>query len=303
MRRVWDHGYALLVLTGLFWSSNAIIGRGVHDLVPPLGLNFWRWVPTLPIFVALAWPHLRRDWPTVRREWRWMLFFAVIAVPFYNSCVYVGLDRTTALNMVLINASRPALIVLLSFLLYRIRVSRGQLVGLVCGLVGAGVIIVRGDFAVLLGLSLNPGDLWIFAATLSWAWYTAVLPTKRPAIHPTSFMAYMVAIGLVVLLPFYLWESLTVEVVPVTRESLLAIAVLAIFASVLAQLGYNRLVVLLGANGAGTVSYLVMAFGVLFAITLLGEAFHAYHASGLLLLVAGTWLVTRPAGRTPRRAA
>jgi drug/metabolite transporter (DMT)-like permease len=42
-----------------------------------------------------------------------------------------------------------------------------------------------------------------------------------------------------------------------------------------------------------------MAFGVVLAILLLGEAFHPYHAAGLALLVAGSYLASLKDKRAP----
>ena len=99
------------------------------------------------------------------------------------------------------------------------------------------------------------------------------------------------------MLPFYLWETLAVEPVPLVAQAVWAVLFLAIFASVIAHMGYNRIVELLGANKAGVTSYLVMAFGVLIAIVGLGEEFHVYHAVGLVMLLAGTYLATRKEGK------
>ena len=292
MRWLANQGYLLMVVTSLFWSGNAIIGRGVHEVIPPVGLAFWRWAVTLPIFVALAWPYLKRDLPVLIQHWRWMVFLAALAIAGYNTIVYTGLDYTTAINMVLINSARPAIIVLMSYLFFGVSVRGWQAVGLILGFLGAAVILFRGDVERLVAFELNFGDLWIFVATIVWALYTVFLP-KRPPIHPASFMAYSVVIGLVLLLPFYLWEAIAVEAVPLVADTVGAVLFLALFSSVVAYLGYNRVVELLGANVAGTSSYLVMAFGVVLAIVVLGEAFHLFHAAGLALLLAGTYLATR----------
>ena len=292
MRWILNQGYVLMIATSLSWSSNAVIGRAVHDIVPPIGLAFWRWAATVPFFVAIAWPYMARDWPVVRQNWRWMVFLATLGIAIYNTVIYFGLDHTTAINMVLINAVRPAIIVLLSFLIYRVTVGRGQSLGLIFGFVGTLVILARGDLSVLTGFQFNIGDLWICVGTVVWSIYTVFLP-KRPAIHPASFMAYSVIFGLILMLPFYIWETIEVEAVPIRSDAIWAIACLAVFASVIGHMGYNRIVELMGANVAGVTSYLVMAFGVLLAILALGEEFHLFHAVGLALLVVGSYLATR----------
>jgi drug/metabolite transporter (DMT)-like permease len=298
MRWILNNGYILMIATSVSWASNSVIGRAVHEVVPPIGLAFWRWAATLPFFIAFAWPYMRRDWPVLLANWRWMLFLCTLGIAMYNTIIYFGLDHTTAINMVLINAMRPAVIVLLSFLIYRVTVGRIQALGLFCGFIGTLVILARGDLSVLLGVEFNIGDLWICVATLIWAVYTVFLP-KRPQIHPASFMAYSVLIGLVLMLPFYIWETATVEAVPLNAEAISAIVALAVFSSVIGHMGYNRIVDLKGANVAGVTSYLVMAFGVLMAILFLGEDFHAFHAAGLALLVVGSYLATRKEAPKP----
>ncbi|MBW2182079.1 MAG: EamA family transporter, partial [Deltaproteobacteria bacterium] len=43
--------YLLLTLTVLFWSGNFILGRGVHDVIPPIAMSFWRWTIALLIIL------------------------------------------------------------------------------------------------------------------------------------------------------------------------------------------------------------------------------------------------------------
>ena len=83
MRWLTGHGYVLMVITGLFWSGNAIVGRGVHEIVPPVGLAFWRWATTLPIFMAIAWPHLKKDLPVLLQHWKWMGFLSALGIALY----------------------------------------------------------------------------------------------------------------------------------------------------------------------------------------------------------------------------
>lgn len=300
MRNLANQGYVLIIVVALAWTGNPIVGRYVNESIPPIGLSFWRWVGTLPIFLIIAWPYLRGDWPTVRREWPMLLLLATLSISVYNTFIYFGLGHTTAINMLLINAGRPVLIVFLSYLVYRERITRLQALGLVFGFAGTMAILLRGNVTVLADVSFNIGDLWIVAATTVWALYTVLLP-KRPRVHPTSFMAVTVTVGVTLLLPFYLWETFTFKPVPVTFETVWAVGYLSLFASVVAYLCYNRAVELLGPNKSSIVSYLVPVFGILLAILILGEAFHAYHAYGIVLLALGTYLVARTGARALKK--
>jgi drug/metabolite transporter (DMT)-like permease len=54
---------ALLVIPPLLWAGNAVTGRLVHDLIPPITLNFIRWVLAFFILLPLAYNVLRKDSP------------------------------------------------------------------------------------------------------------------------------------------------------------------------------------------------------------------------------------------------
>lgn len=295
MDRVQRTGYLLMLITAASWSGNAIVARSVYEIVPPIGLSFWRWAATLPVFLLLAWPHLRQDLPVARAHWKTVLLLGVLSVSIYNTFIYIGLNTTTATNSFLINTARPTIIVLMSLLIFRVPVGGVQAIGLTMGLFGAAVVVGRGDLAVLADLDFIPGDLWVLAATTCWALYTVLL-RQRPRIHGASFMVLSATAGLVVLLPFYIAETILYRPVPIVPETFGAIAYLSLVASVVAYMTYNRAVELLGANKAGLTSYLLPVFGVTLAITLLGETVRPFHLVGIALLLSGVYLATRTRG-------
>ncbi|MBT4940629.1 MAG: DMT family transporter, partial [Rhodospirillaceae bacterium] len=194
-----------------------------------------------------------------------------------------------AINSFLINASRPTIIVLLSILFFRQGITFVQSIGFVVALLGTFTIILRGEPSHLLTLEFNTGDLWVLAATTVWALYTVLLP-KRPKMHPTSFLAITVMLGLVILLPFYIWETIYIKPTPLEFKTVWGVAYLAIISSIFAYLCYNRAVELAGPNKAGQVSYMLPIIGSGFAILLLGESFQFFHAIGLPLIFCGVYL-------------
>ncbi|NQV55043.1 MAG: DMT family transporter [Rhodospirillales bacterium] len=286
-----NNGYVLMVVTALAWSGNNVVGRGVVDLVPPIGLSFWRWSLALPVFVILSLPYIRRDLPLAIANWPIVLLLAVISVSIYNTFIYIGLTTTLALNALLIHTGRPIVIVLLSYLFFGRKISLVQGGGLFLGLMGTAAIIMRGEWDLIAGVSLNQGDIWIAVASFLWALYT-VLYNKRPKIHPTSMMVISILIGLSLLAPFYIWEATTQMAVPLTGVTFWSVGYLALIATGVAYMTYNRTVEVLGANAAGLTSYLVLLFGAILAIIFLGEELAAYHAVGAVLIIAGTYLAT-----------
>jgi drug/metabolite transporter (DMT)-like permease len=286
MHWIANQGYALMVITAILWSANAIIGRAVHEIIPPIGLGFWRWVVTLPIFIALAWPHFRREWPLVRRHWPMLAFLGFLSVTVYNTFAYIALNTTTAINMLLINTARPVVIVFFSYAFFRDRVTPIQAAGFGLALAGTLTILARGTVEAILDVRFIPGDLWVVAATVSWALYT-VLYRKRPPLHPTNLMLVTIVMGMAIMMPFYLWETFYVRSVPLIAQTYWSVAYLGLISGAIGYLAFNRMVELLGANRAGLTSYIVPVIGTTLAIVFLGEQLHGYHLAGIGLILVG----------------
>ena len=277
MKWMWHHAYLLMVLTAVAWSGNSITARGVNDVIPPIGLAFWRWVVALPILVILAWPYLRKDLPQLKHNWLIIVVLAAFSITIYNTLIYEALLTTTAINSFLINTSRPVIIVLLTILFFRQGITPVQSIGFVLALLGTVTIILRGEPVRLLTLEFNSGDFLILGATIAWALYTVLLP-KRPKMHPTSFLAITVFAGTIMLLPLYIWETIYIQPTPFRFEMVWSVLYLAIISSIFAYLCYNRAVELAGPNKAGQVSYMLPIVGSTLAILLLGEKFQFFHA-------------------------
>jgi drug/metabolite transporter (DMT)-like permease len=285
---IWNHAYLLMALTAIAWSGNAITARGLNDIIPPVGLAFWRWVVAAPILLVIAWPHLREDLPKVKENLPFLLVLSALSVAAYNTLLYQGLLSTTAINSFLINTLRPSIIVLLSIIFFRQGITLLQSLGFSLAFIGTITIIVRGDSSRLLNLDFNIGDLWILAATVCWAIYTVLLK-KRPKMHATSFLAFTVILGILMLSPFYVWETIFIKPTPLRVETVGGVLYLAVISSIVAYLCYNRAVEIGGANKAGQVSYMLPIVGSGLAILLLGERFEFYHVIGFPLILAGVY--------------
>jgi drug/metabolite transporter (DMT)-like permease len=282
----------LLVLTTLFWSGNFVLGRAVREVFSPLTLSFWRWATALVLLLPFALPPLRAHGPVLRRHWKSLTLLSVLGVVNFNTFAYLGLQSTMATNAVLMLSITPVVIVALSFLLLRQRISGRQALGIAISLLGVLVIVARGDWHTLLGLRLNPGDLWVLAAVLSWALYSVCLRWRPADLPPLAFLAATMGIGVPLLLPLYLWDvarGATLIIGPVTLAS---IAYVAIFPSILAYVFWNRAVAELGANRAGQFLHLMPAFGAIQSMIFLGERLYSFHIAGITLIAVGIYLAT-----------
>jgi drug/metabolite transporter (DMT)-like permease len=269
----------------------------VAGLVPPVTLAYWRWTGAFMLAVGFAWPQLRRDWPTLRRSWRVLALLSATGIASYNTMCYVGLQYTTALNVLLLQSTMPVVILLWALALFGERPSPWQGLGVVVSIAGFAAIAGRGSLDALLHLSINVGDVWILVAVLIYAVFPPLL-RMRPAVHPLSFLVASMGVGSLMMLPFYLWEIASGATIRGGWPSYAAMAYTAVLPSFVAYLFFNRAVELIGAARAGQSAHLMPVFGAALAVLFLGERFRLYHAVGILLIAAGILLASRSGAAT-----
>lgn len=284
--------YILLILTTLFWSGNFVIGRGMHAEIPPLTLSFWRWSTALVILLAIGLPHLLRQRHLVRRHARFLVLQGVLGVTGFNTLIYLAVQTTTAVNAVLVNSCIPVLIAVCSWIMYREVLTVRQGFGVLVSLIGVLLIVARGTPASLLALDFNRGDLLVVTAALFWAVYSTNLKRYPEGLHPLTYLTAIVIAGVACLMPFYAFELLAGKRFVLTGSTLAAILYVALFASVLAFIFWNRAVREVGANKAGPFIHLMPVFSTILAIVFLHERVYGFHLAGIVLIFSGITMTT-----------
>jgi drug/metabolite transporter (DMT)-like permease len=284
--------YLLLILTTLFWSGNFVLSRGMHADIPPLALSFWRWLAALLILACIGAKPLLAQRRQVMRHKYFLIVQGALGVTGFNSLIYVAMQTTTAINATLVNSCIPILIVLISRLLHRERLQLRQGLGVMTSLAGVLLIISGGDLASFGMLQYNVGDLLVFLAAIIWALYSVNLRKYPLGLHPLAYQTAIVIIGLVFLLPLYLLELAAGRTMPMTPATVATIGYVALFASVLAFIFWNRAVAELGANIAGPFIHLMPVFSTILAVVFLGETLSRIHLIAIPLIFGGIFMTT-----------
>ena len=182
---------ALLVTAPLLWAGNAVVGRLVHDLVPPITLNFLRWALALALLLPLTHRVLRPDsplWP----HWRRYALLGLLGVGLYNALQYLALQTSTPINVTLVGSSMPVWMLAVGALFFGVAVTRRQLAGAALSMIGVLTVLSRGEWSQLLALRLVAGDLFMLLATISWSFYSWLLVrTSEPASVRGDWAAFL----------------------------------------------------------------------------------------------------------------
>jgi drug/metabolite transporter (DMT)-like permease len=284
--------YVLLSIAAACWAGNAIVGRLAAGHIQPVTLAFLRWGLGFLIILPIAWKHLKHDWPAIRAKLGLMIFLSVIGIAGFNTLQYWALEHTQALNTLLLQSAGPLFVACWSLVLFGIRLTLAQAIGIVVSLTGVLVILLRGDLTAIAAIDFNRGDLIFLLALLIFGLYS-VMSLKRPAIHDLSFVAFTFACGSAVLIPPMIFELLFRPAMELNVTNLLSVIYVAVFPSTIAYLCYNRSVHLIGANRAAPFFHAVPVFGAAMAIGFLGERPQAFHLIGFALVLTGIFAASR----------
>lgn len=284
--------YLLLIFATLFWSGNFVLSRGMHADIPPLALSFWRWSLALAILCFFGVQKLVQQKELALTNRRYLIVQGLLGVTGFNTLIYLAMQTTTAINAVLVNSCIPVLIVLISRMRFGEKIALQQFIGVALSLFGVLFIISGGKVQSLIHLQFNIGDIYIFIAACLWAMYSVNLKNFPKGLHPHAYQSGIVIVGLCALLPLYLLELSFGKSMAMTGASLLTIGYVAVFASVLAFLFWNKAVTTLGANTAGPFIHLMPVFSTLLAVGFLGERLTLVHLQAIVMIFGGILLTT-----------
>lgn len=287
----------LLTLAPLLWAGNAIVGRVVHDLLPPIMLNFLRWAIAFLILLPLAWPIFKRA-SGLWMHWRRFALLGLLGIGIYNALQYLALQSSTPINVTLVAAGMPVWMMLTGCLFFGARVSRQQVLGALLSIGGVLLVLARGELRHLLELRLVPGDVFMILATIAWSLYSWLLTrANEPAAiraHWASFLLAQVAFGVLWSGAFAAGEwAVGSAAIQWSWGLAAALLYVAVGPAVIAFRCWGAGVQRAGPSVAAFFSNLTPLFAALLSTAFLGELPHAYHGAAFLLIVGGIVVSSR----------
>jgi len=283
--------YVLLVLCVLFWSANFVLGRFVAGAIEPWELAFFRWLGVFVVTLPFLLLHVKKIWRALREHFGILVVLSALGIAAFNTLLYIGLQKTTATNALLINSSIPIIIVLLSFVILKTRIAKIQVFGILLSTLGVIFLVLKGDVQSIVTLSFNLGDFWVIASSVCWASYSVLVKFRPSSLSSFEFFITTVGLGLVMLLPFYLAQGYTCErEVMILTHYTWVIAYVVLFTSILCYYLWHYGIAHIGAGKTGQFTHLMPLFGSFLAYLFLGERLEWYHLGGILLIFGGIYL-------------
>ena len=286
--------YTLLVFAAFCWSGNFIVGKYAYLFeVPPLTLNFLRWVSVWLILIPFTYKEIYKNLNYIKKNWIVISFMGIITISTFNSVVYLALTYTQVINAVLVLAAIPAVTIIISSLMKVDKTNIFQLVGLFLSIIGIGAIISNADLNKIFSLNFNKGDLWMLVCVLSWSLYSTLLKKHKFKFSQFTLIQLMVTVGIIFLIPQFFYEKSIGLDVNLNKAFLVILFYVVIFPALAAYYCWQKGVEIVGPNRATMFIQLMPLLSALLAIIIFREKLELYHFLGASFILSGIYLSNR----------
>ncbi|WPZ19706.1 DMT family transporter [Geobacillus subterraneus] len=286
-----------LVLANLFWAGNYVVGKVVIAETGPFWLTLIRWCAAFIILVPVSyWLERPHYWDVMKQYWLPLVASGALGIIGYNLLLYGALAYTSPMNAAIVNSLNPAIIVVLSYVLLRERLSKLNILGFLLSLIGVLFILTNGHLAHVFRTDYNRGDLMMLAAGVVWALYSII--GKKLPVPPITATACSVFFSLFMLWPFAILYPFPAD--QLSAIGFAGITYICLFPSVLSFLFWNISVQKVGPSHAGVYLNLIAVFTA--AITfLLGGTLSVPQLAGGAVVLLGVYLATKAPKARPEQ--
>lgn len=288
----------LLLLPPLVWAGNAVLGRLVADMVPPITLNFFRWLLASLLLMPWAWRVLLPSSP-LWSHWKRYTVLSLLGVGCYNSFQYLALHTSTPINVTLVGSSVPVFMLAIGAVWFQQRITRRQVLGAILSIAGVMCVLGRGNWQTLMQLQPVIGDVYVLIAVLCWATYSWLLSLPNDPVEIRRNWAHFLMAQMVFGL---LWSGLFTALewhysvnpqIDWGWPLASALLYVALGPALLAYRSWGIGIQRVGPNVAGFFANLTPLFAAIMSTLLLGDAPHLYHAVAFVLIAGGIVVSSR----------
>tara|TARA_B100000029_G_scaffold363618_1_gene356687 strand:- start:3304 stop:4149 length:846 start_codon:yes stop_codon:yes gene_type:complete len=274
-------------------ASNLVVARAGVEYVPPISLAFWRWILVFLILLPFTYMSLKKNFKIIKKEYKQIFFLGSMGCGVCGAFPFLAGQTTTVTNMGIIYTSSPIFIILISCIFFYEKINFRKIIGLLACLAGVFIIIIKGNFNLLINLNFTIGDLWMLAAAIGWALYSIYLfywKTKLEIFQRFTLIAFF---GAVSLLPFYLGEELIFVRTLFNKEFFIWVIFAAISPGIIAFTLYTIVQKKLGASLTGFTLYIFTIYGAIYGYLLFEEKLENFHYIGIILVFFGVYLAKK----------
>lgn len=274
------------------WGGTFIAGKIVAQNLSPFMAAFCRFALASIFLWLLIYSQNNRLERLSYRQTILVTFLGLSGVLAYNVFFFLGLRDIAASRAGLIIALNPVAIALGSSVFWREKLSLFKIIGIAISLIGAVLVISKGNFSNLITDGIGKGELSILGCVVSWVIYSLLGKLAMERLSALTTTSYAIWIGTLCLFPLAIWEQKN-YLLNISFLTGLNLIYLGVFGTVIAFNWYYEGIKILGAAKAAIFINLVPVFAIVFGFVFLQESFTPILFIGGGLVILGVSLVNQ----------
>lgn len=292
--------YVKLTLVAMIWGGTFIAGRVAAPEMSATTAALWRYVVASIALVAMLLLREGRFPQLAAGQWVRVTLLGLTGVAGYNLCFMAGLETVPASRGSLIIALNPAATLLGAALFLHEPLTIAKAGGMAIALLGVAIELSGGNPLRLFDGGAGVGELLLFGCVLSWAAYT-LIGKRLTGLSPLAITTYAAVIGTAILAAAVAVRG-ELGLPHVSGKAWLAIIYMGTIGTAIAFVWFLEGVQTLGPARAAIFVNLVPVAAITLGVLLLGERITVAMLAGGALVVAGVFMINRPAATTPAPA-
>lgn len=280
--------HLLMVIAAIFVSTSFTVGAAISRELDPAILTLVRFILAALLFGP--WVHFRYGLGfSLSLFGRCALISGCLVIFFV--CMFSALRLTSALNTSVIFTLVPSISGGYALLINGEKLGRGQLLALVCGMVGVVWVIFRGDPGQILAMEWSRGDVIFLGGCFAMGLYTPLIKLLHRG-EPMAVMTFWVLVTGSLWLLIFAGGKLSMVVwadVPVFVE--VGIVYLAIFTTIVTFFLTQYAVLYLGPTRVTAYSYLYPGLVLLIDLALGRGLPHLRVIPGVIVVLAAMFFL------------
>ncbi|WP_246943143.1 DMT family transporter [Bacillus pinisoli] len=284
--------YVMLIVATATWGSAFIAGKIAVQSFEPSTVAFLRFFGATILLFPLMWVMEKNPIKPSLKDYGLFVILGLTGIALYNIFFFLASKHAPVIKSSIFIASNPVLIVLLSGLFLKEKITKNNIIGMLIALTGVAIIITEGHFLTLIKIGFEPIDFVLIGAVISWALYSVIGKIVLKKFSSIVSTTYAVAFGTLMLFPFAILETSWQDVQMASLDAWIAIIHMSVFVTVISFVMYYNGIKEVGAAKASIFINVMPLSAVIMATLFLGEQFTFAHGVGAAFVLSGVYIGT-----------
>ena len=278
-----------LISLSLIWGSSFILIKKALVGLEADQLGSLRIIFSSIIIILIAWKRLSK---ITRLEWKWISISAFLG-SFFPAFLFAFAEKEIDSAVAsIINSIVPLNTVVIGLVLFNIRSTKRQIIGVLIGLAGTYMLIIS-------GINLNPDQNYLYSGFVILCSFLYALNVNIIKKYLQHLSALTITVGhfAVIIIPaeiVFCFSDFDVNslINQETIDSIIYVFILAVFGTALAKILFNKLIKISSPVFASSVTYSMLIVSIFWGLVD-GEKFSIYQLIATIIIILGVLLTNK----------